>query len=149
MTKACPNCNQLNPPEASFCLNCSASLAPAPHIGAPPNQQQQWQQPPVGAPVVNQAPVSTSGGGSGQKATIALVLAIAALVCCGPVAGVPAAIVGWMELDAIKNGRSPESGKWMAQVGLWVGIASSIIHVVLYMIWVLFSAMASSSPYGY
>ena len=133
MTKACPSCNQLNPPDAAFCLNCSASLAPAPHIGAQPNQQ--WQQPPVGGPLAGNP--------------IALVLAIAALICCGPVAGVPASIVGWMELDAIKNGRSPASGKWMAQVGLWVGIASSVIHVVVYMIWVLFSAMASSNPYGY
>ncbi len=146
MTKACPSCNQLNPSDAAFCLNCSASLNPAPHIGAPPNQQ--WQQQPIGGPIAGNPAPPGGGSGSGQKATIALVLAIAALVCCGPVAGVPAAIVGWMELDANKHGRSPAGGKWMAQVGLWGGLASSVIHVVIYMIWVLLSAM-SSNQYGY
>lgn len=91
-----------------------------------------------------------SAPGTGQKATIALILAIVALICCGPFAGIPAAIVGWMELDAIKKGQSPEGGKWMAQVGIWGGIASSLLYIVGYVVWVLLSMMAAaSSPYDY
>ncbi|MGH9949245.1 MAG: hypothetical protein ACRD6X_18900 [Pyrinomonadaceae bacterium] len=127
MTKACPKCNQMNPPAAVFCLNCAASLGPPP----PP-------MPPNGV---------SKQGGPGQKAIIALILAAVALFCCGPFAGIPAAIVGWMELDAIKNGRSPADGKWMAMVGLWGGIAATVIHGGLYLLWVLASMMGGATLY--
>lgn len=81
-----------------------------------------------------------------QKPMIAMILAIAGFLCCGPVLGIPAAILGWMELDAIKNGRSPESGKMMAMVGLWGGIAATVAHVFFYVIW-FFLGLISSSPY--
>lgn len=90
-----------------------------------------------------------AANGPGQKAIIALVLAIAALLCCGPLSGIPAAIVGWMELGAIGRGESPPAGKWMAQVGLWGGIASTVIHVVIYFLYVVFAIFASSNPYIY
>jgi hypothetical protein len=81
---------------------------------------------------------------------IALGLAVAALFCCGPLTGIPAAIVGWMELSAIKDGRSPASGKWMAMVGIFGGIAATILHVVFYMLGLLSSLLgAASDPYGY
>ncbi len=63
-----------------------------------------------------------------------MILAIAGFLCCGPLLGVPAAILGWMELDAIKNGRSPESGKTMATVGLWGGIVATVGHVIFWFI---------------
>jgi len=129
MTRACPKCNQLNLPEAAFCHNCASPLSPAPAFGAAPNQQ--WTPP--GGPIVGQATVA--GAGPGQKAIISLVLAIVALFCCGFLAGIPAAIVGWMELSAINAGQSSPAGKWMAQVGLWGGIGASILHVI---IWVLY-----------
>lgn len=156
MTKACPKCNQPNPAEAAFCLNCASSLgqtAEPPFIGQQQNQQrgqQQWPGANVGAPVVGGYSAPGTTGGTSQKGVAALVLAIIALLCCGPITGVPAAILGWMELDAIKNGRSPQDGKWMGMVGLWGGIISSILHVIFYVLWVLLSAMsAASNPYGY
>lgn len=94
-------------------------------------------------------PIGTKSGPS-QKAVIALILAIVALFCCGPFAGIPAAIVGWLELTAIKEGRSPADGKWMAMVGLWGGIAATLIHGGLYLIYVFISMLgAMSSPYYY
>jgi hypothetical protein len=129
----------MNLPQAAFCANCSAPLGPAPAATATPNQQQ-WQAP--GGPVVQQMPAS--GGGASQKAIMALVLAIAAFFCCGFITGVPAAIVGWMELNAIKRGESSPAGSWMAQVGLWLGIGASILHLiigVIYFILVLASGM--------
>lgn len=147
MTKSCPKCNQPNPADAIYCLNCAAPLQQAsakpPVIGQAFPGQQQWQ----GGGVA--APVNHGNSGNGQKAVAALILAIVALLCCGPISGVPAAIVGWMELDAIKNGRSPEGGRWMALVGLWGGIASSIIHVVFYMFWILMSAISSGGETFY
>ena len=79
-----------------------------------------------------------------------LILAIVALICCGPFTGIPAAILGWMELDAIKTGRSPADNKWMAQVGLWGGIVSALIHIGVYVLYVMLGMLsAMSNPYYY
>lgn len=93
--------------------------------------------------------MTASQAGSGTKAIVALVLAVVALFCCGPFAGIPAAVVGWMELNAIKSGQSPPSGKWMAMVGLWVGIGSAVLHGILYIIYIIFWMLAASNPYYY
>lgn len=69
-----------------------------------------------------------------NKAMISMILAIAGFLCCGPILGIPAAILGWMELEAIKNGRSPESGRTMATVGLWGGIVATVGHVIFWFI---------------
>lgn len=97
------------------------------------------------------APVPQSRqAGAGQKALIALILAIVALICCGPFAGIPAAIVGWLELGAIKEGRSSPEGKWMAMAGLWGGIGATVLHAGLYVLYLFFSALgAMSNPYYY
>lgn len=154
MTRTCPKCNQMNPPDAAFCLNCSSALG----LGAPTQQQSPpyvgGQTPYVGAPPQqyggpNVGMQGSSSGGAGQKAVAALILAIVGLLCCGPFTGIPAAIVGWLELDAIKSGKSPAAGKWMAQVGLWGGIAVTIIHSVAWVLYMLFVMMASANPYGY
>jgi len=80
-----------------------------------------------------------------QKPMISMILAIAGFFCCGPILGIPAAIIGWMELDAIKNGRSPQSGKTMATVGLWGGILATLAHVVFYFIWFFLGLISSAS----
>lgn len=72
-----------------------------------------------------------------------MILAIAAIFCCGPLLGIPAAILGWMELEAIKSGRAPETGKTMAAVGLWGGIAATVIHAGLWIVWVFLGALTS------
>ena len=153
MSKQCQNCQQSNPPEAAFCLNCAAPLAQTPFGNQQANQQanQQWNQPNFGGQQAGQnftQPQAASGGAS-QRAIIALVLTIIGLVfCCGPLAGIPAAIVGWMEMDAIKKGQSPPAGMWMAQVGLWGGIIVTILTTVGGILFLLLSA-ASSDPYYY
>ncbi|MBX7053506.1 MAG: DUF4190 domain-containing protein [Pyrinomonadaceae bacterium] len=157
MTRTCPNCNQTNPPDAAFCLNCAASLGPV--VGAPAFQQQDpfsgTARPHVGASPQQfggqhfGAQAGNTASGASQKAIAALVLAIIGLLCCGGFTGIPAAIVGWMELDAIKNGRSSAAGKWMAQAGLWGGIGVTVIHGVVWILYLLMGMMASSNPYGY
>ncbi|MEO7673641.1 MAG: DUF4190 domain-containing protein [Pyrinomonadaceae bacterium] len=138
----------MNPSDAAFCLNCSASLALA--GGGRPYQQPNapyvgGQAPYVGAPPQQYvAAQSGAPGGASQRAIIALVLAIVGLLCCGPLTGVPAAIVGWLELDAIKSGKSPEAGKLLAQIGLWGGIAVTLLHSAIWVIYLLFAMMASA-----
>jgi hypothetical protein len=124
----------MNPAEAAFCLNCASPIGSAP--------------PPIGAP--QQFGNASGGVQQSQKGLFSLILAIVALVCCGPFAGIPAAILGWMELDAIKTGRSPADNKWMAQVGLWGGIVSTLLHIVGYVFYVMLGMLsAMSDPYYY
>ncbi|MEP7213334.1 MAG: DUF4190 domain-containing protein [Acidobacteriota bacterium] len=129
MTKPCPKCHQLNPAEAAFCLNCASPIGQA----SSPRQ--------FGGPTAGPAP--------SQKGLISLILAIAAFVCCGPFTGIPAAVLGWMELDAIKSRRAPAENKWMALVGLWGGIASTLLHIIGYVLWVLMGMLSASNSYGY
>lgn len=145
MTRTCSRCNQINPADAAFCLNCASPIsAPPPYVGAPPQN-------------VTAQPVDLGGthfgtqpqAGASQRAILALSLAIAGLVCCGPFTALPAAVIGWLELDAINKGQAPPAGKWMAQVGLWGGIIFAIIHSIGYLIYIAFGLMAASNPYAY
>lgn len=112
-----------------FCLNCASPLGAVPGVG---QQNFAASQP------------------SSQKGLFSLILAVVALLCCGPFAGLPAVILGWMELDAIKSGRAPSDNKWMALVGIWGGIASAAIHIVGYVLWVLMGMLSTASdPYYY
>jgi hypothetical protein len=149
MNKQCQNCRQSNPPEAAFCLNCAAPLVPA-QFGGNQQANQQWNQPNFGGQQAGQnfvqPPQSNQGGGASQRAIVALILTITGLFCCGALTSIPAAIVGWMEIDAIKKGQSPSAGMWMAQVGLWGGIIVTIITTVGGILFLMLSA-ASSNPY--
>ncbi len=152
MTRACSNCNQLNPSDASFCLNCSSPLGPT--VGGPAYQQQ--NQPYVGgqAPYVGAPPQQfgggqnfgmqgsgTQGGASGRAIGSAILAVVTLVLCCGPFTGIPGAILGWVELEAIKKGQAPEAGRWLAQVGLWGGIAATVISSVITLFLLLFSAI--------
>ena len=142
MTKVCPKCSLPNPAEAAFCHNCASQLN-APGFGTQQQQQQQWPQNPVAAPVMGgQAYVAASP--TTQKPLIAMLLSIAGLLCCGPLLGIPGAILGWLELQAISEGRASADGKLMSQLGLWIGIGATVIHIGMWILWILFSAVAGS-----
>ena len=151
MEKLCQNCNRPNPSDAAFCRHCASPMSPGQggqqanvNQGQYGNQQQQNQQNFGGQGQQNFAQPSA---GASQKAIAALILAIAGLICCGPFTGIPAAIVGWMEMGSIKEGRSPQSGMWMAQVGLWGGIAVSIIHTILGVVFGFLSMLSGPRYY--
>lgn len=148
MDKYCQNCNQANPADAVFCRNCSATLPNNPSGGQQQQGNQQWNQPNAGnqpnfqppnfgnQQQINSPPANNVGGGASTRATVSLVLAIASLLCCAATA-IPAAIVGWMEVSAIKRGESPQAGMTMAQIGLWGGVIMTILSVIGGLIWVV------------
>ena len=150
MDKHCQNCNQLNPSEAAFCLNCAAPLSGGQTGGSQPANQQ-WNQPNFGGQQAGQnfAPPPATSGGTSQRATAALMLVIAGFFCCGPLTSIPAVIVGWMEIDAIKKGQSSPNGLLFAQIGLWGGIAITILQGIGLLLWIVLSMAAASSPYDY
>lgn len=96
----------------------------------PPPPPSSFNPPP---PPPSSGPVGTPGANesASSAAIIALVLGIAAWVCSLSIfAGIPAWIVGKKEIKAIEEGRSPQSGKLMAQIGMWLGIASVIVAIL-------------------
>jgi hypothetical protein len=136
MQKICQNCQQSNVSEAMFCRQCASPLgnfqAKQPNYS---NQAQNNQQ-------MNFAPAKQGASG---RAMGAAGLAVLGLFCCGLVAGLPAAILGWLEISAIKEGKSSPEGMMMAQIGLWLGIIGSIVTTLLG----FFMMILSSAGGGY
>jgi hypothetical protein len=84
------------------------------------------------AEVVGQKEDKASG-----LAITALILGILSFCCCGFFAGIPAAIVGWIENNNIKAGKSSEKGKWMAILGIVLGLLS-LLWTCLCLEWYFF-----------
>ena len=130
--------------EATFCRQCASPLGSGHSYQPPPPSN----QPPINQPN-NQGGrqnFASTGGGASQRAMAAAGLAAVALFCCGFLTGIPAAILGWLEIQAIKEGKSPADGMLMAQVGVWLGIAGTIINAV---VTVIFLALMSLGGRGY
>lgn len=139
MQKICRNCNQVNPAEAAFCRQCAAPLEAAqanqPQYATPPqyaNQMPGNQANFGNQPVQNFSPAG--GGAKSNRAMISAVLAVVGLFCCGFLTGIPAAVMGWLEMQAIKEGKAAPDGMMMAQIGLWLGIGGSIINLIVNLI---------------
>ncbi|MCI0414131.1 DUF4190 domain-containing protein [bacterium] len=72
-----------------------------------------------------------------------LILGILSFICCGPFSGIPGAILGKMEMDAIKQGRAPESNMGMAKAGFWISIIGSALYVLGFILALLFGFLSS------
>lgn len=148
MEKYCPNCHKSNLPEAQFCRFCAAPLPAMPQIeqnppvyGNPP-----WNQPVMGVqPPQNIMPVQAGASG---RAIAAMGLSIGGLLLCCLPASLPGAILGWMEVNAIKEGRSSPRGMTFAQVGLWGGIIVTILNLLVYGFYLL-AALSGGGGYYY
>ncbi len=86
---------------------------------------------PMAKPVENYQGTQQSPQGpanqAGSKAMIALILGILSLVCMGFLTGIPAIIIGKMELKDIKEGKSPKEGEGIAKVGFILGIVGTVL----------------------
>ena len=154
MEKYCSNCNRPNPTDAVFCRHCATPLQPGggqkPFSEPQQNQQQyqQWNQPPPGGQMQGNFGNSQPTAGASGRAIASLVLAIAGFLFCCFFLGVPGAILGWLEINAIKEGRSSPKGLVMAQIGLWGGIGVSVLSALFYVFYILI-AMMGGGGYGY
>lgn len=84
------------------------------------------QKIPVAKPVEPSQPTQQSSTGS-TRALVTLILGVLSLVCGGFVMGIPAIILGHMELKAIKNGEAPKEGEGIAKVGYILGIIGTVL----------------------
>lgn len=102
--------------------------------------------PPQSVPPQHTQPsVSPSG-----YAIAAFVLGILSFVTCGPCAGIPALILGLVELRHIKNQASPIEGKPFALAGAILGGISSafLIIVILFYVGVILIALLAQGALG-
>ena len=145
MEKNCPNCNRPNPSDAVFCRHCASPLTPG--VGGQQQQvNQQWNQPPQGGQMG--ANFAQQSAGASGRAVASVALAAGGL-CCGLLTGIPGAILGWMEINAIKEGRSSPKGMLMAQIGLWGGIIISILSLIFSVLYMLMAMMGGGGGYRY
>ena len=126
----------------------SGNFPPPPPSGMPPQPPQGYNVPPPPPPQMpyNQnTPPGGMQGGASSNAIISLVLGILSYISCGIFVAIPAWIIGKKELAEIDAGRSPENGRTMAKIGMWLGIVNvilSIIAVFVMMILFLFGILS-------
>lgn len=85
---------------------------------------------PTAKPVEPQA-TPPAGPPASARATTTLILGILSIVCAGFLAGIPAIIIGRMELRDIKSGIAPKSGEGIAKVGFILGIIGTALSCII------------------
>ncbi|MCH7664694.1 MAG: DUF4190 domain-containing protein [Acidobacteria bacterium] len=81
--------------------------------------------------------MSGAAPASSNRPTIALVLGILGVVCCGLVAPV-AWFMGSAELKAIRAGSAPAAGEGLAKAGMILGIIGTVLLLVG-LLWIFFA----------
>ena len=98
---------------------------------------------PVAHPVQPPKDVKASPQSSG-RATATLICGILAITCTGLVTGIPAIILGAMELKAIKAGRSPEIGGSITKLGLILGAVGTLLSILALLAFIAIVALGVS-----
>lgn len=80
----------------------------------------------------SQPPTTGTGSASDTSplAIITLVLGILSWTLLPGFAAWAGVITGWIELDKIKKGKSPESNKTITQIGFWVSAINVILQIL-------------------
>ena len=97
---------------------------------------------PVAKPV--QTPSSEPVQTASSRAIAALILGILSLVCMGFTTGIPAIILGSMELKAIKSGTSPKVGEGVAKIGYILGIIGTVLTCLVALAFAVLIALGIS-----
>lgn len=98
---------------------------------------------PEAQPVQEPQPQTPQQGASG-RAVAALVLGILSIICMGFLAGIPAIILGTMEMKSIKAGHSPLAGESAAKVGYILGIIGTALTCISMLIFFIIAALGIS-----
>ena len=78
------------------------------------------------------------------RAVATLVFGILSITCAGFVTGIPAIILGTMELKAIKAGDAPAVGESNAKTGLVLGIVGTLLSVLAVLAFIAIIALGIS-----
>jgi len=90
------------------------------------------------------APQTPPQAHASSRATITLILGILAITCTGLLTGIPAIILGFMELKAIKAGQAPIEGESSAKIGLVLGFVGTLLAAIAIIAFVVIIALGIS-----
>lgn len=116
-----------------------------------PNQGGYYQPPPPPPPQNYYQQQPQYPQPSSSNAVMALVFGILSWILCGILTGIPAWIIGNIELKKISQGISPESNRGMATAGMWLGIVNTIIFALGIIVFIILLAIGTfaSTRYRY
>jgi hypothetical protein len=80
------------------------------------------------------------------SAIVAFVFGILAFITCGPCTGIPALIIGLIELRKIRNNLSSAEGKPFALVGAILGGINSALTLIAVLIYIIIIVFAIAMP---
>ncbi len=98
--------------------------------------EQQIPEIPVAQPVAPSPQPAGTAQNASTRATLALVLGVLSILCLGFFTGIPAFIIGSMELKDIRAGRAPAAGEGLAKVGYVLGIVGSILSCLAMLVFI-------------
>ena len=107
--------------------------------------------PPSTPNVTMPPPAAPQNASASGKAITALILGIAALLCCGFMAGIPAFFVGRSEENDINQGKSPEAGRVLAKIGWILGLVGTLLSclgTIMYALFIWFYVKNGANPSG-
>jgi Domain of unknown function (DUF4190)/zinc-ribbon domain len=148
----CTQCGTANSDEQRFCMNCGApmvkrgdtpqnrassgsSQAPTPLYPGQPS----YPAYPGGAAY----PLQPKEGGASARAVSSMILSIISPFTCWLFLSIPGLILGKMEMNAIRDGQAPKAGETFAKIGFYVGLAVTLLSLVIPVIWLFFLVIAS------
>jgi hypothetical protein len=99
-------------------------------FGAPPPPPPPSMSTPPPPPPITGGTGGMTGGSASTNAIIALIAGILSYVICWFIGGIIAWIIGKGEINKINRGESPEAGRTMAKIGMWLGIVNVILSIL-------------------
>lgn len=99
---------------------------------------------PVAEPVNNSHQKSVHHEALSSRAITTLVLGILSIICTGFLTGVPAIILGNIELKDVKAGKSGKQNESITKVGFILGIIGTALTCIMTVITFLFIMLAVS-----
>lgn len=128
----CPNCGSPVHPGVTSCMKCGGPAGDA----APP--------PPPQAPVYVTAPSPHSfqpgpfqpgyGMPLPDPSPMALIMAAASWVVCGPILSVPAVIKARSDIAGVRDGRYNPNSMSMCQIAFWVGAINAGLYLIIFLL---------------
>jgi len=88
--------------------------------------------------------IGTKPPGPSGKAITALILGILSIICCGFLVGVPAIIIGKLEMNAFKRGETNKTSRDLAQIGFITGIVGTSLTCLATILWLILVAIGAS-----
>lgn len=109
-----------------------------------PQTPSEPHNPVVTGPTPSSPPPVTSTSG---RAITSLILGILSLTCCGFISGIPAIILGRLEMKTIDQSGLPNSNRTLAKVGMVLGIIGTALSILYALFTVIMFALGLSGPY--